>query len=358
MSDALRETQTADGATFAADNPSSQPTTFGDATAEYTAASSNVALFDLTDRIHIAMTGDDRHKFLHNFCTNDINGLRPGLGCEAFVCNDKGRVLAHINVFTEEETLWVESGAGSESTICNHLDHYLITEDVEIADRSSEFGQLFVSGLQAAVKLETAGLPVDSLVPFGHRQLALDGVDLRIRRFDLLGTTGFTFVAKQDELDKLWSRLRELGIAPAGQLAFESLRIEAGYPNYGEDISDANLAQEVARTKTAICFTKGCYLGQEPIARIDALGHVNRELRRIRFEEDSAPVVEAGACLVSGDDNRDAAEITSAVRSLRDGHVDGLAYVRRGFLDPTTELRLSVESGDFVARIVDDAPNG
>ena len=325
-------------------------THFGDRANEYAAANDSLAMFDLSERSHIQLRGEDRQKFLHNFCTNEIKGLESDNGCEAFVCNDKGRVLAHTYVFAENDSLWIESVNGASDVIAPHLDRYLITEDVEIIDQSSSVGQIFVSGPSAGVTLETAGLPVDALAELDHKRLELDGLAVSIRRCDLLGQQGFSFVTDRENLAKLWLRLRELGIQPAGRDVFELSRIEACMPQFGQDISDANLAQEVDRTESAICFTKGCYLGQEPIARIDALGHVNRELRGVHFKI-SGDTPEVGSVLVAGDDDKEVGQLTSVASSIDQQSCVGLAYIRRGFNGPDSEVRVQLSSGELLGKV-------
>ena len=111
-------------------------------------------LFDVSTRTQIEITGRDRVKFLHSFCTNDIKKLQPVQGCEAFVTNVNGKVLGHIFVFAERDSLWLESVAGSAAALLPHFDRYVITEDVRFADRSSEFAELLLAGPQSTELLE------------------------------------------------------------------------------------------------------------------------------------------------------------------------------------------------------------
>jgi len=314
---------------------------FGDAEAETQAARSDCALFDLSQRTQIEITGNDRATFLHNFCTNDITALKPGAGCEAFVTNVKGRVLGHIFVFVGSESIWLESVAGVAAELMAHLDRYVITEDVVMADRSEEWGELFVAGPTSRAKLAECGIEVD-LSPYGHSTIDWQGEPMSVRRIDMTGDEGYLLSVQTKNLADLWSRLAKAGITSAGRTAFEVLRIEAGMPAYGIDISDENLAQEVSRTKQAVSFTKGCYLGQEPIARLDALGHVNRELRGLRF---SAPVLlEAGTDVLAADGNDVIGRVTSSAQLSVSAAPVALAYVKSGHATPGTAV--SVKPGD------------
>jgi tRNA-modifying protein YgfZ len=315
---------------------------FGDPRIEYQAARNASAVFDVGDRTQIELTGRDRAKFLHNFCTNNVLDLQSGAGCEAFVTNVKGRVLAHVFVFATDESLWLDTVAGAAESLLTHLDRYLITEDVGLHDRTAEFAELLVTGPQAAAQLAALPLPVESLTPYAHTTVTLDGQPVSIRRIDLVGAPGYVLAIPRPHLVEIWNRLVEAQVQPGGRTAFDALRIEAGMPLYGIDITDDNLAQEVARTNLAISFKKGCYLGQEPIARIDALGHVNRELRGLRIEAPAPPA--PGALVFAADGDQQIGQVTSsAVHPAESGRQSlALAYLRRGSLEPGTSVRVQI----------------
>jgi folate-binding protein YgfZ len=141
--------------------------------------------------------------------------------------------------------------------------------------------------------------------------------------------------------DDAWQTLTQAGACPSGAAAFHALRIAAGFPLYGLDISEEQLAQEVGRTSRAISFTKGCYLGQEPIARIDAMGHVNRELRRLEFSTGPLPTPGTVVHDKPAPDGKPIGQVTSAAWSLRSRNDDkplALAYLRNGFNSPGTKV--------------------
>jgi folate-binding protein YgfZ len=319
----------------------------GDPALEYAAARNACAVFELPDRTQIEVTGRDRAKFLHNFCTNDIRGLAPGKGCEAFVTNVQGKVLGHIFVLAGDETLWVESAPGSAERLIAHWSRYQISEDVALADRSGERGCLHVAGPGATEVLNHLAAGAGELPPLAHHEVSLAGGTARVFRNDILRLPGFFVTAERGRIEPLANQLAWAGARRAEPRAFEALRIEAGFPQYGVDVTDANLAQEVNRTAQAISFTKGCYLGQEPIARIDALGHVNQQLRILRL--DRTPLPGAGAEVFwSGDSSKVAGHVTSAVISPADERPVALAYLRRNF--DSVGMKLSVRMGD------DDVP--
>jgi tRNA-modifying protein YgfZ len=261
-----------------------RPPHFGSPRDEYLAATSRAAVFDLTGRTLIELSGADRARFLHSFCTNDIKRLSAGQGCEAFVTNVKGKLIGHVWVDVLDSVVWLDADAGVAERLVPHLERYVVNEDVTIADRSTEWSELLVVGPEAAGLLVQRGIDVAGLGNLEHRAGELAGVRVHVRRFDVGPHHGYTVFVKPARLAECWNGLLGAGVRAAGSDVWTALRIEAGLPLFGVDISDDNLAQEVGRTRTAISFTKGCYLGQEPIARLDALGHVNRELRSLRLD--------------------------------------------------------------------------
>lgn len=286
----LHETQQSSGAvlgTGGVDRGQSAP--FGALREEYLAATSAAALFDLGDRTQIELSGADRARFLHSFCTNDLKRLSPGQGCEAFVTNVKGKILAHVWIDVLDSSLWLDADAGSAERLVPHFERYIINEDVAIADRSADCAELLAVGPDAAGRLTSMGIDVDRLSPLENRVSKFSGTSVRVRRFDVGPHHGYMIFAERERLAERWKSLLESGMRAAGSEAWTALRIEAGLPVFGLDLGDDNLAQEAGRTKTAISFTKGCYLGQEPIARLDALGHVNRELRSLRLAGGNVP---------------------------------------------------------------------
>jgi folate-binding protein YgfZ len=347
---------------------------FGDPAAEYQAAKDECALFDLSDRTQIEITGKDRVTFLHNFCTNDIKNLKPGEGCEAFITNLKGRVLGHFFVFVEENAIWLETVPHAAEPLLEHLGKYILAEDVKLHDRSAEYGELFISGPKTFENvIQPACWVTDRFEQlYGHLHLIPEEDLCRcIRRADLLGAEGFLISVKREAIDQFWSALLSGKLAsvkssvestaeehdaesktvlrPAGFLAFHALRIEAGMPLYGIDISGDNLAQEVGRTKQAISFTKGCYLGQEPIARIDALGHVNRELCVLKLSTGSAPPV--GSVVKTEDGSAEIGNITSSVLLPLDNTPLAMGYLQTLHNAPGTSVVVQIDDISILATV-------
>ena len=176
---------------------------FGDPKTEYAAAQQRAALFDLSDRSQIELGGKDRQSFLHNYCTNEIASLQPGQGCEAFMTNAKGRILAHIFVFADVNSVWVESVPHAAEPFISHLDRYCITEDVTFDDRTSQYGELLVAGPSAADELNQIAPEAESLTPYGHVCRTYQGDALAVRRVDWLGLPGFLLSVPRRQLARL-----------------------------------------------------------------------------------------------------------------------------------------------------------
>jgi len=306
-------------------------------------------------RSQIRLTGADRAKFLHNFCTNDIKKLQPGQGCEAFLTTIKGRILGHIFVFAGSDDLVIDTVPGDDVKIRDHLDRYLITEDVQIEVITEQSRCVYLFGWDWPAILQAGlGLEVNALGPFEH--VTAQPFSVTVRRFDVTTAPGFELLIPRDAVESVLSafqfpdpeRPRPVEVSAAD---FEAWRVDAGFPMYGADLSEEHLAQEAARTEKAISFTKGCYLGQEPIARIDALGHVNRELRLVAFDHAAELTTPVKAVLAST--NAEVGTLTSV------GRMAGSRTVAIGMLrttaTPGATIRVLGNAGEFTGEVVTPA---
>jgi tRNA-modifying protein YgfZ len=281
----------------------------------------------------VTVTGADRQTFLHNFCTNDVRRLLPGQNCEAFITSVKGKILGHGLVSCRENELVFITVPGQAPLLLAHFDRYVIREDVTLRDTTSERIYLLLSD---------GGLVNDAL-PFA-----------RWIQWDLIRRPGSGLIeVSPTDLFRARDALEARAAAPCGLGAFETLRIEAGTPLYGIDFNDENLPQEVGRDDRAISFTKGCYLGQETVARIDALGHVNQQIAGVQFAETEIPTL--GSELKSA--GKVVGHVTSATFSPRLVAPLALAMVRRDALAPGSELETAVGRARVVSPPVGDANN-
>jgi len=309
--------------------------------------------FELTGQTQLVLTGPDRQKFLHNFCTNDIKGLSPNVGCEAFITTLQGKLLGQVTVWNGATELTLLGPPGQSARILKHLSKYHINEDLEIADVSLRRSTLLLAGTEVeqglqAVLGEERPWEAGTTGSLSQQQVNLGTHPIWIRREEWLGRPSYGLTIGVEGVGLLRERVvaagRGLWGVEAGPELFDWLRIGAGYAWHGVDLDESNLAQEASRTTQAIHFRKGCYLGQEPIARIDALGHVNQQIRRVVLAGEEVP--ETGSELLTMDEPpRPAGKLTGAVRNPAGEGVKGLAMIRRGHERPGTKLRVACGGG-------------
>lgn len=338
---------------------------------EYSALTERAGLVDVSDRTQIEISGSDRVTFLHSFCTNDIKKLQPGQGCEAFLCNGKGKILAYVHVYCRSDSIVLETSPGQSESVVAHLDRYVIREDVRFRDHHGDWSQFLLAGPAAPALIArtlaglstaagaasaapiaqtlqpppsvTAGTPAPPLI---HSECEVAGVPISLRQARLTGVPGFLISCPTGSgAGASASAVRDAWLAsgaePSSLAALEIEQIEAGIPTFGRDITDDNLPQEIGRTAQTISFTKGCYLGQETVARIDAMGHVNRKLRQFQIEGELVPA--AGTELVL--DGKSVGRITACVFSPRRDALLALGYVRTPHSAAGTRLEVGVGGG-------------
>jgi folate-binding protein YgfZ len=304
-----------------------------------------VGVADVSDRTRIEITGNDRLTFLNGFCTNDIKSLAVGGGCEAFVTNVKGKVLGHVFVFRTDQSLVLDGAAGQAERIIPHLNRYIIREDVELCESARETGEWLLGGEAAPALLDQL---TDGEIPallLSHTTCRLGGVPVGIYRAPLLTEPAFLISCPRPDASQIRDALLAAGAVECGADALEIRRVEAGFPSYGRDIDEDNLPQEVNRDAQAISFTKGCYLGQETVARLDSRGHVNRMLCGLRWELQQVPV--AGEALVVN--GQVVGRITSSVWSPRVEAPLTLAYVRREYAAVGSRMETELGIAEVVA---------
>ena len=305
------------------------------------AAKTGAALADLSARGTLRITGEDRVPFLHGMCTQDIKGLCAGSLTYAALLTAKGAMVADARVMRLEGALLLDLEPGLASKVSDFLNKYLISEDAEVHDESAAWGRLALWGPRARAVLEAVG--VEPPAPGQFAALELQGHTLLLAESALtLRPPGFDLWVPVGALDAVYSRLRDavgFAVKPLGFEALELLRVEAGVPRYGQDMGDTTFPME-ANLERALHFNKGCYIGQEVIARATFRGHMNRKLVGLRLgSTHPSPLSE----LRVGE--RKVGFITSAVRSPGSGKCLGLGYVHRDFLAPGTELSIAGETG-------------
>ncbi len=268
--------------------------------ADYEALTNGCGFVELKDWSTVTMTGEDRLSFLHNMCTADIRSLSIGESCEAFCTDVQGKIVAHIFVIAREDRLELLTVPEQAESLISHLDRYIIREDATLLDKTRDFSWLFVGNRESAIVLSEVGITCCNIA----------------------GLTGGLMGVVDGQMQDAQSLLCDA----CCQEAWEAVRIETGLSLFGVDFDSTNLPQEVNRNAQAINFNKGCYLGQETIARIDALGHVNKKVVLLKFEGETAPTV--GLELSVGD--KSVGRVTSSCWSPRFNAPLALAMVRRG----------------------------
>jgi folate-binding protein YgfZ len=287
---------------------------------------SDAAWLDSAARGRIRVTGEDRVRLLHAMCTNHISQLKEGEGCYAFFLNAQGRILADAVILALPGALLLDTEPETRRSLSEHLEKYIIADDVTLEDVTEATVELGVEGPQAESVLRAAGAaPPEARWSYAHW-----GERIVVR------SSGFSVIAPAEDRAALVAALEAGGALRASAEAARVARIEAGRPRYSEDITDRNLPQETQRLE-ALHFNKGCYLGQEIVERVRARGGVHRFLERLEIDGHVSP--SAGAKITL--EGREVGEITSAAHSPARGRVVALGYVRRNELPAGAELTVN-----------------
>jgi folate-binding protein YgfZ len=313
-----------------------------------------IALLDRSEsRLRLRLAGPDRAKCLHNLTTNDVKRLPEGAGCEAFVTSPQGKTLAHVAIAARPEGLLVLADAPARAGLLAHLGKYAIFDDVQVEDVSDSTFELHLAGPRLDALLPRLGLSWPGAVPLASGAGSLGGAAVTLLRDDPLGPPGLTLIGPRGALDSVRAAIVEAGaelglVEPDGATA-ELWRLAAGTPRFGQDVTPESLPQEVGRDRRAISFVKGCYLGQETVARIDALGHVNKHLCRLRLE---GPLPPPGTPLTA--DGKPVGTITSAATLPgEDASAIGLGYVRTAKAEAGAVLAFEVDGQAGTATVAE-----
>jgi folate-binding protein YgfZ len=306
---------------------------FGDPRAEFQALLSGCGLYDLSWRAKIAVTGGDRVRWLNGMTTNNVRDLAPGHGVYAFLLNAQGRIQADLYVFQRGDSLLVDTERAQQEKVLQLFDHYIIADDVEIADISDKLTAIGLTGPESRRVLERAGIAVPDLAPLEFCSAKCDCacgcLECTVVRWDDSAGTSYEIWLALDKLKPTWDALVAAGAIAVGAGALELRRIGCGIPRYGVDIRERDLPQETGQTR-ALNFTKGCYLGQEIVERIRSRGAVHRQFTAFVVE---GLLPEPGAKIMAGEntEEKEVGEITSsAVLPLPGGDRPvALGYLRR-----------------------------
>ena len=332
--------------------------TFGEPESEYAAIRKSAALIDQPQRGFLEVAGKDRLPFLNNLLTNQTwdkaskAGLQAGQGVYAFFLGRNGRIIADMNVIECGDRTLLEMDARRVETVRAAFEKYIFTEQVTLADRTGSLHQLALHGPGSLQILRrVAGSEVPQLPPLGSMSIGLFETDVIVWRDDACGVPGHHLVFPIDASERIWSGLsklfepKELGkreLRPAGWAAFNAARIEAGRPIFGIDFDDTVLPHETGvLLERAVSFTKGCYLGQEIVARMQARGQWARQLVGIKMTGEELPI--AGAAVYDDNDNQVGGITSSTVSPMLSNVAICLGLVKKPFAGLGTVLNLPAE---------------
>src|SRR5918994_1154738 len=281
---------------------------------QYRALRDLAGLVDRSERAKLVVTGSESVTYLQGQITNDVEAAAVGGGCYAALLDRKGHMRADLRVLrVADDELWLDTEAIAGSAVQQHLEMYKIGRDVEIADEAADRAIVTVIG-PAAAELTGAG----PLTPeYAHREIAIGGARARAVATDV----GIDLIIATNA-EPVRRTLVEAGAVEVSEAAAEIVRVEGGRPRFGAEMSEATIPAEAGIDERAVSFTKGCYIGQETVARLHYKGKPNRHLRGLRLD---APA-RSGEAIGLGD--REVGRIGTACVSPALGPI-ALAIVRR-----------------------------
>jgi tRNA-modifying protein YgfZ len=282
---------------------------------EYAAATAAAAWIDRSERGKLALTGGDAKEFLQGQVSNDVLALTPGTGCYAAFLTPKGKMLGDLRILDAGSEVLLDTERVALQELFNMIHRFSLGHDVQLHKRTLQRGLVSLLGPDSDRIAAIPSLPADE---HAHVVAQLDGIEVRAVRSD----TGIDLICDSERTAELTSALSARGAEPISEATAECVRIEHGRPRYGVDIDETVIPQEAALNERAVSFEKGCYVGQETVARLFYRGKPNRQLRGLRLSA-PAPV---GSEVVSGE--RTVGRLSSVAASPRFGEI-GLALVRR-----------------------------
>lgn len=288
----------------------------------------------------VLVRGPDAAAFLQSLVSQDLDAVADGTGTHSLLLSPQGKVEVDFRALRVGDDWWLDCDTGFGAHLAERLGRYLIRVDVTIEDRTVQWGLLEVRGDEPSAPIATA-TGVD--VPDDDRAHVAWGA-CRVVRADWATMPGVDVVGPRDEVRTARDLLSDAGVAPFAPGEHEVARIDAGVPRLGVDVDAGTIPQEAFLERDAVSFTKGCFLGQELVCRIDTRGHVNRFLRRIDVRGATLP--ETGASVVFED--REVGVLGSIAAVPGEDRAVGLAMVRREVEPPATVV-LRGASGDVRA---------
>jgi folate-binding protein YgfZ len=341
----LRELHEALGAVFAASGEHERVASYGQPADEYWAARDRAALVDLHDRGVLEASGPQRQKFLQGMLSNEVASLRPGEGCAAAFLSPKGGVLALVRVLVEPAAVALETSADRVAPLQRSLEHYRVAAPVRFAPRADAV--FAVIGPRAGDVLAAAGAALPPAAVESHVATLIAGQPVHVVRACDLPRPGLVVHAQASSAAAVLQALHGAGARPLGRDALDALRVEALRPWYASDVDESNLLHETGLLRECHSATKGCYVGQEVVARLEGRGgNVNKALRGLRLEQPARAAAPISA------EEREVGRVTTAALSPRLGPI-ALGYLHRTHLAPGSRVVVDGRPATVVDRFED-----
>ena len=320
---------------------------------EYQSLTQRVGIVDRSPVGRLSVSGEDALDLLNRLSTNELMTLEVGQSVPTVLTSNKGRILDLLLVLRLQDRLLVLTSPESRQKVADWIDFYTFAEDVNVQDVTEDTAMLSLAGPNAAGLLdELTGQSVSSLARYEHLPFSIGGVDASVIRTDFARLPGYDIVVSVAEGSRLWKELlargEEAGAKPVGTQALEVTRVEQGVPAYGKETSEEYNPLE-ANLLEFISFTKGCYVGQEVVTRLNTYKKVQKHLVGLRW--DSGGVPEEGAKLLV--DGTQVGVVTSAVQSPGLGKAIGLGYVRKAHATPGTVVDVDSAAGQTATEVVE-----
>ena len=308
------------------------------------APGAGTALFRLDGRGVIEVSGGDRIRWLDGMLSQDVKALAAagrGAGGHALLLTQQGRIVSDLHVLVDEDRVWLEGERAAFPAVRARLERYIVADDVALGDLGERVARLALEGPACEDVLRAASGAAPELGPGAWTECSLAGVAVRVARFALAGGPAlqlFTPAERADEVARALLAAGEAsGVVLGDAMDLERRRVEAGVPRAGRELDESVLPAEARLLESAVSFRKGCYTGQEVVARLHSRGRRNHLLVGLRFEGVGGVLPAKGAPLQL--EGRRVGEVTSAVPSPRFGDI-GLGFVRHEHAEPGTRLAL------------------
>ncbi len=306
---------------------------------EYEALRTAAGLIDYSHQALIEVRGADRLSFLHQMLTNDLRAREPGTGCAAALLTPTAKVLALLLVLVDKDTVRLLTDVARAGTVADLLEQHHFSEDVAITNHERHFGVFAIQGPRTIeVLTQTLGTIVSLPVDGAHVRASWNGTSLHLARWSLGGEVGVLGLVEAQRLPEVWDALHRQGLSHSlrrvGWEALNAARIEAGVPWWGVDLDDTILLPETGLEPLVASDTKGCYLGQEIVARMATYGSASKRLMALLVDDEQVPA--AGDRILR--EEQECGWVTSACRSPRLRRPLALGYVKRGAYDPGTSV--------------------